>query len=251
MTHARDKTCDLCGTPAQRRYAVRVTSGKRSRVAMVGSSCARKFHRARTSDLISQFLYQAGRGEYKRIVGIHKSDRKEAVAEAVAKAMSWYGHKLEISDDEIDKLVTRIMEKMPLTVSNPRAWATTVTKHWIMDRVAKLLTAPRIEARKRAREEKREAEETLAAAQKSELREIIEELMDQNPKMATKNALSYVWYKYGRGMGDVEISGLMPGTTRDQRYQWRLRAVKLITPMASDSLRAMLSRHTWGRERSA
>jgi len=49
---AARKTCDLCGTPARHRYAVRVTSGKRSRVAMVGSSCARKFPRARTSDLI-------------------------------------------------------------------------------------------------------------------------------------------------------------------------------------------------------
>jgi len=52
---AARKTCDLCGTPAARRYPVRVTSGKRTRVAMVGSSCARKFPRARTSDLIRAY----------------------------------------------------------------------------------------------------------------------------------------------------------------------------------------------------
>lgn len=44
----RVKTCDHCGTPAKRRYAVRL----KGRVAMVGSSCAKRFPRARTSDLI-------------------------------------------------------------------------------------------------------------------------------------------------------------------------------------------------------
>jgi hypothetical protein len=46
------KACDLCGTPATRRYAVRMGRGRAARVAMVGASCAKRFPRARTSDLI-------------------------------------------------------------------------------------------------------------------------------------------------------------------------------------------------------
>jgi len=46
------KTCDHCGTPAKRRYAVRITKDGHSHVAMVGSSCAKRFPRANQSDLI-------------------------------------------------------------------------------------------------------------------------------------------------------------------------------------------------------
>jgi hypothetical protein len=42
--------CDHCGTPAKRRYAVRIKG--RPGISMVGSSCAKRFPRARTSDLI-------------------------------------------------------------------------------------------------------------------------------------------------------------------------------------------------------
>jgi len=45
---AARKTCDLCGTPAARRYPVRIGGT----VAMVGSSCVKHFHRANRSDLI-------------------------------------------------------------------------------------------------------------------------------------------------------------------------------------------------------
>jgi len=46
------KTCDHCGTQAKRRYAVRITKRGHTKVAMVGSSCAKHFPRANQSDLI-------------------------------------------------------------------------------------------------------------------------------------------------------------------------------------------------------
>ena len=52
------KTCDHCGTPAKRRYAVRITKGGHIKVAMVGSSCAKRFPRANQSDLIRS-LYKS------------------------------------------------------------------------------------------------------------------------------------------------------------------------------------------------
>jgi hypothetical protein len=52
MTSTATKICDHCGTPASKRYAVRITKSGRSRVAMVGSSCAKRVPRARISDLI-------------------------------------------------------------------------------------------------------------------------------------------------------------------------------------------------------
>lgn len=42
--------CDHCGTPAKRRYAVRIKGCPG--ISMVGSSCAKRFPRANTSDLI-------------------------------------------------------------------------------------------------------------------------------------------------------------------------------------------------------
>lgn len=45
---SKTRTCDHCGTPASKRYAVRI----RNQVAMVGSSCAKRFPRANQSDLI-------------------------------------------------------------------------------------------------------------------------------------------------------------------------------------------------------
>lgn len=54
-TFSRHWSCDCCGTPATKRVAV-VMDGA---VAMVGSSCARKFRRARSSDLIRD-LARAG-----------------------------------------------------------------------------------------------------------------------------------------------------------------------------------------------
>jgi len=52
MTKTSTKTCDHCGTPAKRRYAVRITKRGHTKVAMVGSSCAKRFPRANQSDLI-------------------------------------------------------------------------------------------------------------------------------------------------------------------------------------------------------
>lgn len=52
MAKTRIKTCDHCGTPAKRRYAVRITKRGRTSVVMVGSSCAKSFPRANQSDLI-------------------------------------------------------------------------------------------------------------------------------------------------------------------------------------------------------
>ena len=51
------KTCDHCGTPAKRRYAVRITKRGHTKVAMVGSSCAKHFPRANQSDLIRSLGY--------------------------------------------------------------------------------------------------------------------------------------------------------------------------------------------------
>ena len=57
MTKTSTKTCDHCGTPAKRRYAVRITKRGHTKVAMVGSSCAKRFPRANQSDLIRSLGY--------------------------------------------------------------------------------------------------------------------------------------------------------------------------------------------------
>jgi hypothetical protein len=51
------KTCDHCGTPAKRRYAVRLD--RAGTIGMVGSSCAKHFPRANQSDRIRSLQLRA------------------------------------------------------------------------------------------------------------------------------------------------------------------------------------------------
>lgn len=181
------------------------------------------------------------RGLYPRIEGVHKADKRTMVSEGIASAIGRYGTGLPVSDADVDHLATRILERIPPTIRNPRAWAVTVTKHWLLDQKKKKLTAPRIEARKREKEAKREAFATITASHRSELRAIIENtLASRGIGSVTRDALQYVWYLYGQGMSDAMIAQRMPGTQRDQRYQWKHRALKLIMPRASGSLRTFL-----------
>lgn len=184
------------------------------------------------------------RGIYPRIPGVHKADRPTMVSEGIGYAIARYGHGIQVSDAEVDFLATHILAKMPPTIRNPRGWAVTVTKNWLIGRHRKAMTAPRVEARKREREAKREAFATITASHRSELGRIIEGLLAlrsaRGTGPTTRDALQYVWYLYGQGMSDTMIAQRMPGTKRDQRYQWKHRALKLIMPRASESLRTFL-----------
>jgi len=180
-------------------------------------------------------------GTYPRIPGVHKADRPTMVSEGIGYAIARYGRGASVSDAEVDFLATRILAKMPPTIRDPRAWAVTVTKNWLIGRYRKALAAPRVEARKREREAKREAFATITASHRSELGTLIERLLVRSAgSTTTRNALQYVWYLYGQGMSDAMIAQRMPGTNRDQRYQWKHRALKLIMPRASESLRTFL-----------
>jgi len=70
------KTCDHCGTPAKRRYAVRITKRGHTKVAMVGSSCAKRFPRANQSDLIRSLSHDQAMGnEPVEITSFHANSK--------------------------------------------------------------------------------------------------------------------------------------------------------------------------------
>lgn len=102
----------------------------------------------------------------------------------------------------------------------------------------------------RADQKKREAlieteRQVIAEQAKVELEEIVTRLQAQdNLSAATKYALQYFRYVYLEGKRDLEIAGHFKGSTRDQRYQWKKRAIDLIEPLASVIAKKYISERT-------
>lgn len=102
----------------------------------------------------------------------------------------------------------------------------------------------------RANRKKQEAileaeRQAIAEQAKAELEEIVTRLQNQdNLSVATKYSLQYFRYVYLEGKRDSEIAAHFKGSTRDQRYQWKKRAIDLIEPMASVIAKKYISERT-------
>lgn len=80
---------------------------------------------------------------------------------------------------------------------------------------------------------------------KKELQELINNLLrDDSITKAYKEALKYFKLIYIDNKKDPEVVHLFPGTSRDQRYKWKERAVSMITPMVSEESRKYISEKT-------
>lgn len=92
----------------------------------------------------------------------------------------------------------------------------------------------------------REAEERVRVAEiaRAELKEFCVSLQNQNLSPSQSEALRYFKYIYLDGKRDPEISYMFPGTTREQRYQWKTRAIKMIAPLVSEDAKKFISERT-------
>lgn len=80
---------------------------------------------------------------------------------------------------------------------------------------------------------------------KKELQELIGNLLKDNSLSKTyKEALKYFEFIYIDNKKDPQVVHLFPGTSRDQRYKWKERAVSMIAPMVSEEARKYISEKT-------
>lgn len=101
-------------------------------------------------------------------------------------------------------------------------------------------------ARKREEAERAEIErQRIAGVAKIELGELIAKMLKDQPLSdVTKEALRYFKLIYVDEKRDPDVAHLFPGTKRDQRYQWKSRAVRLIAPHVSEDARRYISEKT-------
>lgn len=102
-----------------------------------------------------------------------------------------------------------------------------------------------IQIQQRKDQEKREEEERVRISEiaRAELEGMISKVLTESDSLslAQREALKYFKYIYVDGKRDPEISYLFPNTSRDQRYQWKTRAIKLIVPRVSEESRKYIS----------
>lgn len=87
---------------------------------------------------------------------------------------------------------------------------------------------------------------------RKELQELVSKFFhDENLSSVSREALKYFKLVYVDNKRDPEIVHLFPGTSRDQRYKWKERAVSMIAPLASEESRKYISEKTKRKYSSA
>lgn len=87
--------------------------------------------------------------------------------------------------------------------------------------------------------------EQIAAEAKIELQNVVSNLMlQENLSVVQKLAIEYFRLVYLENKRDSEIASLFKGSTRDQRYQWKRRAIDIIIPLISETAKKYISERT-------
>lgn len=105
----------------------------------------------------------------------------------------------------------------------------------------------RAEMRIKKREEREREEQErqrISEVAKIELKELVAKMLEKNLTPVNKEALRYFKLIYLDNKRDPEIVHLFPGTSRDQRYQWKTRAVGMIAPYVSEDARKYIGEKT-------
>lgn len=87
--------------------------------------------------------------------------------------------------------------------------------------------------------------EQIASEAKIELERYVDTLITSKTLTDSQlKSLKYFKSIYLDGKRDSDVSHLFRGTTRDQRYQWKTRAIKMIAPYVSDTAKKYISERT-------
>ena len=141
-------------------------------------------------------------------------------------------------DEEVlNRLIERVVERNPVNITG---YAFVVGRNWAIDthRAAERLARQKLEETLEVERARIEAEQYESAVQ--EFKELRARLSLNASPMVLKQ-LAMVQLTVFERKHDPEAALFFPGT-REARYQWKRRGLKLLWPHASENLRVALSR---------
>lgn len=170
------------------------------------------------------------------VEGIGKATTKEHLYDEAQRLFAWYINKFNetVTSQEVYETVFMAAKKVAEEI---------LTAHKNL-----VEQEDRRDMRAKKKEEAAQAEierQRISEVSKIELKELIAKLLTEKEfSKVGKEALKYFKLIYLDGKSDPEVVHLFPGTSRDQRYQWKSRAVGIIAPYASEDARRYISEKT-------
>lgn len=174
--------------------------------------------------------------------GLSQATTIEHINDEGQKLYNWYR-------DKINKYTSHDLYQAVFQAAKKRAEEIVLAHKELQDR--QLRREQKI--RKKEEAEKAEIEkQRISEVAKIELKELVAKILnEQELSPAAKEALKYFKLIYLDNKKDSETVHLFPGTSRDQRYKWKERAVSMIAPLASEDARKYISEKTKRKYASA
>lgn len=167
--------------------------------------------------------------------GLNEATTIEHINHEAKKVYEWFINK-------IDKLSSYDLYEAAFRAAKNRAEEIIAAHNILVDQELK----SQMKIKRKEDSERDEIErQRISEVAKIELEELINKLLhEKDLSLVTKEALKYFKLIYLDDKRDPEVVHLFPGTSRDQRYQWKARAVRMIAPYASEDARKYIGEKT-------
>jgi len=150
-------------------------------------------------------------------------------------------HHEPFTSHEVEALVAKV--EAVKEVKNPRHYAATAAWHYLVERRRRHARALRraVQVERRLAEAKQEEglQRSYERA-RGELAELVDTLRAEGVTQAQECQLGLLLAVYIHGYSLAQAEEIYPKTSRDTRYQWKRRGLKLVAPHASEELRRFL-----------
>lgn len=143
--------------------------------------------------------------------------------------------------------VERVAEKIERRgdVRNLSGFAYVAVRNYVLSRARAQAAAARHAGRFLERSKAERERERFEASASEELEKIADAILQAGPgpkqtREGLENQINMVLAVYAMGYSSAQTAQLFPGTSKEARYQWKNRGLKLIWPHASAELRRFL-----------
>lgn len=183
------------------------------------------------SSIIRRAIFDA----FDFVGGLNEATTIEHINHEAKKVYEWFINK-------IDKLSSYDLYEAAFRAAKKRAEDITAAHKILVDQ--DLRSQMKVKRKEDAERDEID-KQRISEVAKIELKELIDKLLHEKEfSLVTKEALKYFKLIYLDDKRDADIVHLFPGTSRDQRYQWKTRAVKMIAPYASEDARKYIGEKT-------
>lgn len=165
----------------------------------------------------------------------------QTIRQAIANALR--GLPIKFDEQAIAAIERKVLDRSP---QNPAGYAYMTARNWAVDRI-----------REQARQTRQKAAELIVAENERLERERAERCRKEydnivfyilpNLHPAQQKQVVIVRLAAFDGLSDDDCAKRFPGTTKDQRYQWKCRGVRLISARVSEELEKFLEECKWKR----